>query len=58
MVELTHCNEQSRAYMVDVTDKARTHRTAVVAGEIHVSTETMCHLPAPDGHQHPLFPVG
>ena len=41
MSELTHFNEQGRAKMVDVTDKAVTHRTAVAAGEIHMSPETL-----------------
>lgn len=44
MAELTHFNEQGRAKMVDVTEKAITHRTAVAAGEIHVSPETMAHI--------------
>ena len=44
MSELTHFNEQGRARMVDVTEKAVTHRTAVAAGEIHVSPETMSHI--------------
>ena len=44
MGELTHFNEQGRARMVDVTDKAVTHRTATAAGEIHVSPETMAHI--------------
>ena len=41
MAELTHFNEQGRARMVDVTDKAVTHRTAVAAGEIHMAPETL-----------------
>ncbi len=44
MGELTHFNEQGRARMVDVTEKAVTHRRAVAAGEIHVSPETMTHI--------------
>ena len=44
MSKLTHCNEQGRAKMVDVTEKAITHRTAVAAGEIHVSPETMSYI--------------
>lgn len=44
MAELTHFNEQGRARMVDVTDKAVTQRRAVAAGEIHVSPETMTHI--------------
>ena len=46
MGDLTHFNEQGRARMVDVTDKAVTHRTATAAGEIHVSPETMAHIRA------------
>ena len=44
MRELTHFNEQGRARMVDVTEKAVTHRRAVAAGEIRVSPETMVHI--------------
>ena len=44
MAELTHFNEQGRARMVDVTGKAVTCRTAVAAGEIRVSPETMAHI--------------
>ena len=44
MSELTHFNEQGRARMVDVTEKAVTHRVAVAAGEVHVSTDTMAHI--------------
>ena len=44
MGDLTHFNEQGRARMVDVTEKAVTHRTALAAGEIHVSPETMAHI--------------
>ena len=44
MGKLTHFNEQGRARMVDVTEKAVTHRRAVAAGEIHVSPETMAHI--------------
>ena len=46
MSELTHFNGQGRAKMVDVTEKAVTHRTAVAAGEIHVSQEVMEHIKA------------
>ena len=41
MGELTHFNEQGRAKMVDVTDKAVTHRRAVAAGEVHMAPETL-----------------
>ena len=44
MGELTHFNEQGRARMVDVTEKAVTHRWAVAAGEVHISPETMAHI--------------
>ena len=44
MGDLTHFNEEGRARMVDVTEKAVTHRTALAAGEIHVSPETMAHI--------------
>ena len=44
MGKLTHFNEQGRARMVEVTEKAVTHRRAVAAGEIHVSPETMAHI--------------
>ena len=44
MPELTHFNQQGRARMVDVTEKAVTRRTAAAAGEIPVSTETMAHI--------------
>lgn len=46
MGELTHFNEQGRARMVDVTDKAVTHRTAVAAGEVHMSPETLENIKA------------
>ena len=44
MSELTHFNEQGRARMVDVTGKAVTYRTAVAAGEVHMSPETLAHI--------------
>ena len=44
MGDLTHFNEQGRAKMVDVTEKAVTHRTAIAVGEIRVSPETMAHI--------------
>ena len=39
-MELTHINEQGRARMVDVTEKAETTRTAVAEGRIRMSRET------------------
>lgn len=44
MSELTHFNPQGRARMVDVTEKAVTHRRALAAGEIHVSPEILAHI--------------
>ncbi|MBR4098356.1 MAG: cyclic pyranopterin monophosphate synthase MoaC [Clostridium sp.] len=41
MSELTHFNEQGRAWMVDVTDKSPTRRTAVAAGAIYMAPETL-----------------
>lgn len=46
MDELTHFNSQCRARMVDVTDKASTHRIAVARGEIHVNEETFARIQA------------
>lgn len=40
MAEFSHFNEQGRARMVDVSEKAETARTAVAAGEVRVSRET------------------
>lgn len=40
MGELTHFNGQGRARMVDVTEKAVTHRTAAARGEIQMNRET------------------
>ena len=41
MADFTHFNEQGRARMVDVTEKPVTHRTAVAAGEVHLSPATL-----------------
>lgn len=46
MSELTHFNQQGRARMVDVTEKAVTCRRAVAAGEVHVSPQTLAHIKA------------
>ena len=46
MAELTHFNEQGRARMVDVTDKAVTHRTAVATGEVHMAPDTLARIKA------------
>lgn len=44
MPELTHFNEQGRARMVDVTEKAATCRRAAAAGEIHMAPATMARI--------------
>lgn len=44
MEGLTHFNGQGRAKMVDVTEKKATHRTAVAAGEIVMSAETLSRI--------------
>ena len=41
MPEFSHFNDQGRARMVDVTEKAPTFRRAAAAGEVHVSKETL-----------------
>ena len=41
MPEFSHFNDQGRARMVDVTEKAPTFRRAAAAGEIQVSKETL-----------------
>ncbi len=38
---LTHFDAQGRAHMVDVSDKAATARTAIAAGEVLMSAETL-----------------
>lgn len=38
---LTHINDQGRARMVDVSEKAITHRIAVAAGSIYMHPETL-----------------
>lgn len=40
-MELTHINEQGRAKMVDVSDKAETIREAVAAGSVFMKPETL-----------------
>ena len=40
-MELTHINEQGRARMVDVTEKAETVRAAVAEGRVHMSPATV-----------------
>ncbi len=41
MSKLTHFNKQGEAHMVDVGDKASTHRIAVAEGRINMQTETL-----------------
>lgn len=40
-MELTHFNEQGRARMVDVSEKAATYRTARAAGRVWMNPETL-----------------
>jgi cyclic pyranopterin monophosphate synthase len=44
MAELTHINENGRARMVDVGEKAITERAAVAKGEILMAEETIEHI--------------
>ena len=46
MDDLTHFNEQGRARMVAVTEKAVTHRTAIAAGEVHMAPDTLARIKA------------
>ena len=41
MSRLTHFDEDSRARMVDVGDKAETHRVAVAGGRVRMQPETL-----------------
>ena len=41
MGQLTHFDDQGRAVMVDVGDKAETERTATASGRVNVSAETL-----------------
>ena len=41
MSEFTHFDDKGNAYMVDVSDKAVTHRTAIAQGKIHLCEEAM-----------------
>jgi cyclic pyranopterin phosphate synthase len=41
MAELTHFNPRGEAHMVDVGEKAQTHRVAVAAGTIRMQPETL-----------------
>lgn len=42
--ELTHINDQGRAKMVSVEDKAHTHRVAVARGTVQMAEATFQHL--------------
>jgi cyclic pyranopterin monophosphate synthase len=46
MSELTHFDEQGRARMVDVGDKAATKRRAVARGEVRMQPETLALIEA------------
>ena len=41
MAELTHFNVEGRAKMVDVSEKAVTHRTAIASGKVYMQPETL-----------------
>ena len=41
MTKLSHLNEKGEARMVDVSDKATTHRTAIAEGFVGMSAETL-----------------
>ncbi len=47
-MEFTHFNEQGQAHMVNISDKAITHRRAVAKGRIYVSEEILQKIR--DGH--------
>lgn len=46
MSSLTHFDKQGQAHMVDVADKASTHRVAVAAGRIEMQPETLALIEA------------
>ena len=50
MSDLTHFNSRGEAHMVDVGDKATTHRVAVAAGEIRMLPETLALIVASARH--------
>lgn len=43
-MDLTHFNEQGRAHMVDVSEKAPTHRVARATATVHMAAETMARI--------------
>ena len=44
MNELTHFSDAGRARMVDVTEKAATHRTAIASGVLRMRPETLARI--------------
>lgn len=42
--EFTHLDAEGRARMVDVSQKAATHRVAIAAGRVHVASDTLARL--------------
>ena len=40
MADFSHFNDSGRAWMVDVSAKSETHRTAVAAGRVLVNEQT------------------
>lgn len=46
MAELTHLDQQGHARMVDVGDKASTHRRAVASGRILMQAQTLAQIAA------------
>ena len=50
MNDLTHFNDAGQAHMVDVGDKAETHRVAICEGYIEMLPETLA-LIAEGGHK-------
>ncbi len=48
MPELTHFNAAGEAHMVDVADKAETHRVAIAEGRIHMEPATLARILAGD----------
>ena len=41
MKKLTHINHKGNAQLVDITDKAMTHRKAIAEGSIQLNKETL-----------------
>ncbi|MGG7566196.1 cyclic pyranopterin monophosphate synthase MoaC [Rhodovulum sp. DZ06] len=41
MSQLTHFDDKGAAHMVDVSDKAETHRTAIARGAVEMAPETL-----------------